>query len=48
MFYAMFKPKYGEASASAIRSLVKILGIDSIFAGIAGTAGGMLRECSYY
>jgi len=40
MFYAMFKPKYGESSASAIRSLIKILGIGGIFAGIAGATGG--------
>jgi len=40
MFYAIFKPKYGESTASAIRSLIKILGIGGLFAGIAGAAGG--------
>jgi hypothetical protein len=34
MFYAIFKPKYGESTASAIRSLIKILGIGGLFAGI--------------
>jgi small-conductance mechanosensitive channel len=40
MFYAIFKPKYGESTASAIRSLIKILGIGGLFAGIAGAVGG--------
>jgi len=40
MFYAMFKPRYGESTAAAIRSLIKILGIGGLFAGIAGAAGG--------
>jgi len=39
-FYLMFKGRYGESAAGAMRSLVRILGIGGLIAGIAGTAGG--------
>jgi small-conductance mechanosensitive channel len=39
-FYLIFNRKYGESAAAAIRSLVRILGIGGLIAGIAGSVGG--------
>jgi small-conductance mechanosensitive channel len=39
-FYLIFIGKYGESAAAAIRSLVRILGVGGLIAGIAGSAGG--------
>ncbi|MEM0021576.1 MAG: mechanosensitive ion channel [Fervidicoccaceae archaeon] len=39
-FYAMLKPKYGVSAAGAVRSLVRILGIAALIAGVAGSAAG--------
>jgi small-conductance mechanosensitive channel len=39
-FYLIFNGKYGESAAAAIRSLVRILGIGGLIAGIAGSVGG--------
>jgi len=36
MFYVMFKPRYGPSGAAAVRSMIRILGIGALFAGIAG------------
>lgn len=40
MFYAMLKPKYGVSTAVAIRSLIRILGLGALLAGIAGGVAG--------
>ncbi|MEM4827534.1 MAG: mechanosensitive ion channel family protein [Desulfurococcaceae archaeon] len=40
MFYAMVKPKYGASTAVAVRSLVRILGLGALLAGIAGGVAG--------
>ena len=40
MFYAMIKPKYGISTASAVRSLIRILGLGALLAGIAGGVAG--------
>ncbi|MEM1694990.1 MAG: mechanosensitive ion channel family protein [Desulfurococcaceae archaeon] len=40
MFYAMVKPKYGASTAAAVRSLVRILGLGALLAGIAGGVAG--------
>lgn len=40
LFYAIFKPIYGKSAASAIKSLVRILGIGGLFVGIAGSVTG--------
>ncbi|MCS7108141.1 MAG: mechanosensitive ion channel family protein [Sulfolobales archaeon] len=40
MFYAILKPKYGPSAASAIRSLIRILGLGGLFAAIAGGVAG--------
>lgn len=40
MFYAMFKPKYGVSTAVAIRSMIRILGLGALLAGIAGGVAG--------
>lgn len=40
MFYAMLKPKYGPSTAAAIRSMIKILGLGALLAGIAGGVAG--------
>lgn len=40
MFYTMFKPKYGASTASAIKSMIRILGIGALFASIAGGIAG--------
>jgi len=39
-FYLIFIGNYGESAAAAIRSLVRILGIGGLIAGIAGSVGG--------
>jgi len=40
MFYVMFKPRYGPSGAAAVRSMIRILGIGALFAGIAGGVAG--------
>lgn len=40
MFYAMLRPKYGVSTAVAIRSLIRILGLGALLAGIAGGVAG--------
>ncbi|MGC8983449.1 MAG: mechanosensitive ion channel domain-containing protein [Desulfurococcaceae archaeon] len=40
MFYAMLKPKYGPSTAAAVRSMIKILGLGALLAGIAGGVAG--------
>ncbi|MEO3993935.1 MAG: mechanosensitive ion channel family protein [Desulfurococcaceae archaeon TW002] len=39
MFYAMLVPKYGP-SAAVVRSIIKILGLGALLAGIAGGVAG--------
>lgn len=39
-FYAMLKPKYGVSAAGAVRSLIRILGIAALIAGVGGSAAG--------
>lgn len=42
MFYTMLKPRYGTSTATAIRSMIRILGLGALLAGIAGgVAGGV-------
>jgi small-conductance mechanosensitive channel len=42
LFYAMTEPKYGVSTASALKNMIKILGIGGLFAAIAGgVAGGV-------
>ncbi|MFN3384141.1 MAG: mechanosensitive ion channel domain-containing protein [Archaeoglobaceae archaeon] len=38
--YATTEPKYGASTASAIKSMVKILGLGALLAGIAGGVAG--------
>lgn len=40
LFYTMLKPRYGASSAAAVRSMVKILGLGGLLAGIAGGVAG--------
>jgi small-conductance mechanosensitive channel len=40
MFYAMLRPKYGASTAAAVRSLIRILGLGALLAGIAGGVAG--------
>ncbi|MCC6024913.1 MAG: mechanosensitive ion channel family protein [Desulfurococcaceae archaeon] len=40
MLYAMTRPKYGASTAAAVRSMVKILGLGALLAGIAGGVAG--------
>ena len=40
MFYAMMRPKYGASTAAAVRSLIRILGLGALLAGIAGGVAG--------
>lgn len=40
MFYAMLKPRYGVSTASAVRSMIRILGLGALLAGIAGGVAG--------
>lgn len=40
MFYAMIKPRYGPSTASAVRSMIKILGLGALLSGIAGGVAG--------
>jgi small-conductance mechanosensitive channel len=40
MLYAMMRPKYGVSTAAAVRSLVRILGLGALLAGIAGGVAG--------
>jgi small-conductance mechanosensitive channel len=40
MFYVIFKPRYGPSGAAAVRSMIRILGIGALFAGIAGGVAG--------
>jgi small-conductance mechanosensitive channel len=40
MFYVMVKPRYGASTAAAIRSMVRILGLGALLAGIAGGVAG--------
>ncbi len=40
LFYAMTLPKYGKSTAAAVRSMIRILGIGGLLAGIAGGVSG--------
>lgn len=40
MFYFILKPKYGHSAATAIRSLIRILGLGGLLAAIAGGVAG--------
>lgn len=40
MFYSMVTPKYGASTGAAIRSLIRILGLGALIAGIAGGVAG--------
>lgn len=40
LFYAITKPKYGISTASALRNMIKILGLGGLFAAIAGGVAG--------
>lgn len=40
MFYAMLAPRYGPSTAAAVRSLIRILGLGALLAGIAGGVAG--------
>jgi small-conductance mechanosensitive channel len=40
MFYVMIIPRYGASTAAAIRSMVRILGLGALLAGIAGGVAG--------
>lgn len=39
-FYVMMRRRYDESTAAAVRSLVRILGLGGLLAGIAGAAAG--------
>ena len=40
MFYVMLRPKYGVSTAAAVRSMVRILGLGALLAGIVGGVAG--------
>ncbi len=40
MFYVLLSPRYGPSAAAAVRSLIKILGLGALLAGIAGGVAG--------
>jgi small-conductance mechanosensitive channel len=40
MFYALLRPRYGASGAAAVRSLIRILGLGALLAGIAGGVAG--------
>ncbi len=40
LFYALTAPKYGISTAAAVKSLVRILGLGALIAGIAGGVAG--------
>jgi len=40
LFYTILLPKYGVSAASAVRSMIKILGLGGLLASIAGSVGG--------
>ncbi|MEM4717852.1 MAG: mechanosensitive ion channel family protein [Desulfurococcaceae archaeon] len=40
MFYVMLKPKYGLSTATAVKSMIRILGLGALLAGIAGGVAG--------
>lgn len=40
MFYAMMTPKYGASTGAAVKSLIRILGLGALVAGIAGGVAG--------
>jgi len=40
MFYTMLKPKYGSQTAVAVKSMISILGLGALLAGIAGGVAG--------
>lgn len=40
LFYAMLKPKYGPSTAAAVKSMISILGLGALLAGIAGGVAG--------
>jgi len=40
LFYAMAEPKYGVSTASALKNMVKILGVGGLLAAIAGGVAG--------
>jgi small-conductance mechanosensitive channel len=40
MFYALLRPRYGASGAAAVRSLIRILGLGALLAGIAGGVSG--------
>lgn len=40
MFYVLMSPRYGPSAAAAVRSMIKILGLGALLAGIAGGVAG--------
>jgi len=40
MFYVLLSPSYGPSAAAAVRSMIKILGLGALLAGIAGGVAG--------
>lgn len=40
MFYFLLSPRYGPSAAAAVRSIIKILGLGALLAGIAGGVAG--------
>lgn len=40
MFYAMLRPRYGVSATAAVRSMIRILGLGALLAGIAGGVAG--------
>ncbi|MDK2875944.1 MAG: hypothetical protein PWQ22_354 [Archaeoglobaceae archaeon] len=40
LFYAITEPKYGISTASALKNMIKILGLGGLFAAIAGGVAG--------
>ncbi|MEM2021963.1 MAG: mechanosensitive ion channel family protein [Zestosphaera sp.] len=40
MFYVILKPRYGPSASAAVRSLIRVLGLGALLAGIAGGVAG--------
>lgn len=40
MFYVILKPRYGSSASAAVRSLIRVLGLGALLAGIAGGVAG--------
>ncbi|WP_440059092.1 mechanosensitive ion channel domain-containing protein [Thermogladius sp. 4427co] len=40
LFFAMLRPKYGVSTAAAVRSMIRIIGLGALLAGIAGGVAG--------